>query len=420
MSVKSILFISGTSANDALGAAGRAHRRLYEDLGYEFVVIDFSTREANEALNRALQKGGIEFAFSAMGMGADIKATRPDGTEGNLWQIVGIPFLSLKGDSPAYFFDRHVMRSPWHAALYFYPEHLALRRRLPLTPALYGLVPVVPFDAVNPRDVDFKAKANGRLLYLKNGNDPEKLVSAWRAAMPAATFVMLADLAGELAAGVATEAGCDIDAVVTAHFRARGWDLSEFLNLRLFFVAQLDDYLRRVKSVLVADAIADFPVVIQGLNWEHFDFSKRRATFVPGGDYTRSRQQIIEALGIVDMSPNTQLAPHDRPMRAMALYTLCLTNEQRFFTDHFPDAARFTYRFDREALQARVADVLANPARYVELGRAVGEEFLKSRRQEDFAQYMVDTASHVRLACGPRPPGLQDFFVWPPAFGGSQ
>jgi len=417
--VKSVLFISGASANDALGAAGRAHRTLYEDLGYEFVEIDFASREASDTLNRALEKGGIEFAYSAMGMGSDIKATRTDGTEGNLWQIIGVPFLSLKGDSPAYFFDRHVMKSPWHASLYFYPEHLALRKRLPMTPALYGLVPVVPFDAVGLRDVDFGAKADGRLLYLKNGNDPERLVNAWRAAMPASTFVLLTEMAAELAAGVATESGYDIDAVVTEHFRSRGWDLSECLNLRLFFVAQLDDYLRRVKSVLVADAIADFPVVIQGLNWEHFDFSKRRATYVKGGDYTHSRQQIIEALGIIDMSPNTQLAPHDRPMRAMALYTLCLTNEQRFFSEHFLDAGQFSYRFDRDDLQARIADVLAHPARYVELGRAVGEQFQKTRRREDFAQFMLDTASHVRLACGARPPGLQDFFVWPPEFKGT-
>ncbi len=415
--MKSVLFIAGRSANDALGAAGRAHRALYESLGYEFVELDFAAPGALERLDRQLQLGDIELAFSAMGMGADFKVTRSDGTEGNLWETIGVPYLSLKGDSPAYFFDRHVMKSPWHACLYFYPEHLELRRRLPLTPALYGLVPTVPFDSVRRDDVDFRAKESGRILYLKNGNDPDKLVSAWRAAMPAPTFELLTELAGELAATMTTEAGYDIDALVMAAFRDRGWDLSEFLNLRLFFVAQLDDYLRRVKSVLIADAIADFPVVVQGLNWEHFDFSKRRATYVHGGDYTQSRAQILDALAIVDMSPNTQRAPHDRPMRAFGLYTLCLTNEQRFFAEQFPDAGRFTYRFDRDAIRERVADVLAHPRRYVELGRELGEHFQKTRRPVQFAQFMLDTAAHVRLALSPRPPGLQDFFAWPPEFG---
>lgn len=416
MSVKSILFISGTSANDALGAAGRAHQALYESLGYRFVEINFASREANDLLNRTLQDGPIELAYSAMGMGADIRVSRTDGTEGNLWETLGVPYLSLKVDSPAYYFDRHVMRSPWHAALYLYPEHLEFRKRLPLTPALYGLTPTVPFDSVNPRDVDFGVKAGGKLLFLKNGNDPEKLVQGWRAAMPPATFELLTELAAELAGAIAKESGCDIDRSVTAMFRSRGWDLSECLNLRLFFVAQLDDYLRRIKSVLIADAIADFPVVIQGVNWEHFDFAGRQATYVKGGDYTRTRQQIIEALGVIDMSPNTQLAPHDRPMRALGLYTLCLTNKQRFFDEEFPDADRFTFRFDRDELQAMVSDVLAHPARYVELGRAAGEHFQRNRRWEDYAQFMLDTAGHVRLMCGPRPSGLQDYFVWPPAF----
>jgi len=226
---------------------------------------------------------------------------------------------------------------------------------------------------------------------------------------------MLTHLAGELVSGINTEVSDDIDALVTAHFLDRGWDISEFVNLRLFFIAQLDDYLRRIKSMMVADVLADFPVEIHGFNWEHFDFSTRRATYIPGGDYTKSRERIIGSLGLVDMSPNTQRAPHDRAMRAFGLCTLCLTNRQRFFTEHFANAELFTYSFDKESLREKVADVLAHRKRYVELGLAVAEEFRRDRRPEDFGQFMIDTASHVRLACGPRHPALQDFFVWPPS-----
>jgi hypothetical protein len=413
-----VLFISGSSANDALRAAGRAHRPLYESLGLEFVEVDFAVPGGFERLDGLLQQKQIELAFGTMGMGADFNITRSDGTQANLWASIGVPFISLKGDSPAYFFDRHVMKSTWHACLYYYPEHLELRRRLPLTPALYGVVPTVPFDSADLKDVDFRAKTGGKLLFLKNGNDPDKLVQSWRASMPPGTYLMLVDLASELASRIATESGSDIDAAVTDSFRSKGWDVTEFLNLRLFFDAQLDDYLRRVKSTLVADAIADFPVVIQGLNWEHMDFTKRRATYVPGGDYTQTRQQILEALGIVDMSPNTQRAPHDRALRAFGLYTLCLTNEQRYYRDAFADASQFLYRFDRDDLRAKIADVLAHPARYVEIGRSTAAQFLRDHKSVDLAQFVVDTAQHIRLACGGRPPGLQDFFVWPPELPG--
>ena len=400
--------------NDALGAAGRAHRPLFESLGHDYIEVNLAEAGAQELLNETIQKQPVELVYSAVGMGAEMRGTTSDGKDVNLWEGIRVPYVSLKGDSPAYFFDRHVMSSPWHACLYYFPEHLELRKRFPLTPSLYGIVPPMPFDMTDKRDVDFRKKEAGKLLFLKNGNDPEKLVRAWREAAPAPTFIMLTELAGELVSGITGEIGYDIDGFVTAHFLDKGWDIREFLNLRLFFIAQLDDYLRRIKSTMVADVLADFPVEIHGFNWEHFDFSSRRATYVPGGDYTQSRGKIIESLGLVDMSPNTQRAPHDRAMRAFGLCTLCLTNKQRFFTERFTNSELFTYTFDRENLREKVADVLAHPKRYVELGLSVAEEFRRNRRPEDFAEFMLDTANHVRLACGPRPAGLQDFFVWPP------
>jgi hypothetical protein len=101
-------------------------------------------------------------------------------------------------------------------------------------------------------------------------------------------------------------------------------------------------------------------------------------------------------------------------MRAFGLYTLCLTNEQEFFKEQFAKAKSFSYRFEKDDLAAKVADVLARPKEYVELGLEIAEQFRRSRQPQDFAQFMLDTAEYVRLARGPRPAGLQDFFVWPP------
>jgi hypothetical protein len=412
--VTAVVFLSGRAMNDALAAAGRAHRRLFEQLGHEYIEINFAQSGADDLLNRAIRGQAIELVYSAVGMGADIRGTTADGRDVNLWEASRIPFISLSGDSPAYFFDRHVMPTAWHAGLYVYPEHLNLRRRLKPTTGIYGAIPPFPMDMTDKRDIDFRKKESGKLLFLKNGNDPEKLVQTWRVAMPPASFIALTELAGELALGVATEKGCDIDALVTAYFHARGWEIADLLNLRLFFVAQLDDYLRRIKSTMIAEVLAEFPVEIHGFNWEHFDFEGKQATFVPGGDYTQSRDRIIASLGLVDMSPNTELAPHDRPMRAFGLCTLCLTNQQRFFSDHFENSEAFSYRFEKDHLRQKIADTLAHPKRSVELGLAVAEQFRRDHRPGDFAQYMIDTASHIRLASGPRHPGLQDFFVWPP------
>ncbi len=268
-----VLFISGQSMNDALGAAGRAHRPMFERLGYELLEINFALSEADSLLNAAIAEGSIELAFGVMGMGADVGGATPDGKSVNLWQAIGVPFISLYGDSPSYFLDRHIASTAWHASLYFHPEHQDLRRRLPEPPRLSGLVPPIPFDMTDKREIDFRLKEKGKLLFLKNGNDPEKLLDAWRTTMPSSTFLLLAELASELSGRLTTDVGCDIDAYVTAAFASKGWDIVEFINLRLFFIAQLDDYLRRIKSTMLGEVLADFPVEIRGFNWEHMNFA---------------------------------------------------------------------------------------------------------------------------------------------------
>ncbi|HEV2172371.1 MAG TPA: hypothetical protein VGR71_02335 [Nitrospira sp.] len=226
---------------------------------------------------------------------------------------------------------------------------------------------------------------------------------------------MLTDLASDLAGQMHNDKGCNIDAVVCAYFRDKGFDVEPLTNLRILFVAQLDDYLRRVKSTSMAEILRNFPVEIHGYNWEHVDFSGKRARYVYGADYTDSRQLIKESLGILDMSPNTTLMPHDRPLRAFGLYTLCLTNEQEFFKRHFEQYRSFTFQFDKESLENKIAEVLAHPEQFVELGVDVADSFRKQFDSAAFGRTMVELASCLRLAAGPRPPGMQDFFAWPPA-----
>ncbi len=48
-------------------------------------------------------------------------------------------------------------------------------------------------------------------------------------------------------------------------------------DIVLFLSAQMDDYLRRVKSKMIAEAILDLPVIIQGGHWDHIDFGRRKA-----------------------------------------------------------------------------------------------------------------------------------------------
>lgn len=412
-----ILFLSGQSMGDALGAIGRSYRSMFEGLGYEFIEVQFGTPESISRLDSALKEKPVEFVFSFMGMCADFVGTTADGRQMNLWEGRRIPFISLYGDSPAYFFDRHLPPARSFACLYAFPEHVALRKRLTKSPALIGVAPPHVLHATAKREMDFRAKANGKIYFLKNGNSPSQLLATWREALSADIFLMLADLAAELAGSIHTDVGCDIDRFVCTYFHDKGLEIETFTSLRLFFIAQLDDYLRRIKSTFIAETLLDFPIEIHGYNWEHVNFSGRRARHVPGGNYSDSTELIRNALGLLDMSPNTTMAPHERPLRAFGMSTLCLTNNQQFFQKNFAGSDAFSFNFEKESLQSKVADVLAHPQRYVELGIQVADAFNKSFDAAAFSRLMLDTASCIRLGTGPRPDALQNFFVWPPTKG---
>lgn len=401
--------------NDALGSGGRALAGVFEPFGYTFIEIDLSRSDAFQFLDETIKSHPIECVMSHVGMAADVTAQTSDGREVNYWAANHLPFISFYGDSPAYFFDRHVMAGPGFACFYAFPEHSAFRKALPNRKGLIGNTPLRLMDDTLASRIDFRAKVGGKLLFLKNGNDPEQLVQVWRNALPLNVFLLLTELSGHLVSQIATTTSVDLDRVVCAYFRDRGLDVDAMVSLRLFFVAQLDDYLRRVKSTSIAEVLKKFPVEIHGYNWEHVDFSGGSAKYVAGGDYTASRQRIQGSLGLIDMSPNTEIHPHDRVLRAFGLHTLCLTNEQAFFKQHFERWKDFTFRFDNESLEDRLADVLSHPGRFVELGMENAATFRRKFDSEAFARTIVDVAACLRLATGARPPGMQEFFAWPPA-----
>lgn len=412
--MSAVLFLSGETMGDALGSAGRSIRINFERLSYQFVEINLAKPDAGDLLSETIKNTPIEFVFTFVGMGAEFGGKRGDGKEMNLWEAIGVPFLSCYGDSPAYFFDRHVLPGNLFASLYAYPEHLELRKRLPHARGLLGVAPHALLDPTAKSAIDFAKKAQGKLRFLKNGNSPEQLRTVWREALSERMFLMIADLAAELASEIQTDLSNDIDRLVCSYFRNEGLDVENLTKLRLFFIAQLDDYVRRLKSTLITEALLDFPIEVHGFNWEHVNFSGRRATLIPTADYTKSKALIKESLGIIDMSPNTGLAPHDRPMRAFGMYTLCLTNDQAYFKQNFEQCDGFSFQFEKESIQAKIADVISHPHRYVELGMQVAEQFRKNYEPDRFARFMLDIAASLRLNSTARFSNLQNFFVWPP------
>jgi hypothetical protein len=249
---------------------------------------------------------------------------------------------------------------------------------------------------------------------LKNGKNPVQLKRFWSSCLEPCLLRAILDLAAELESDLDNPANIQIDDLITRYFHDQGFDIERLFKLRLFFIAQLDDYLRAVKSTRIAQALMDFPIEIRGNNWDHLDFTGRKATYIDECDFAKSTELIRNSFGLLDVSPNTVSRPHDRYMRACGAHTFCLTNEQDFL-EELPHRERLSFRFEKEDLQQKVACLLENKAVALNMGVEVAQAYSAKHPREELPIKMLEYASLARLDnLRQRPAGSQDFFVWPP------
>jgi hypothetical protein len=412
--VDKVLYLSGTTRGGTLEGIGRAFAPALKEMELELVEISLLDLEPLLPLLKGPDASKIRFVLTWVGMGMDI-SVQQNGQTINVWQELGIPLITLHGDSPCYFFDRHRVPSNLFLSLYGFSEHCNFRRRLPNKNGPIGTAPLTLIDAIALDDLDVPAKRNGTLLFLKNGKDPSAIRQMWAAGVEPKVRQALFELADDLEHHLNGATHNRIDDVVVQYFEERDVDIEQLVNLRLFFVAQLDDYVRAVKCTRIAEWMMDFPVEIRGNNWGHLDFSGKRATYIDDCNYVNSIGLIRRSLGMIDVSPNTESMPHDRVGRAYGSHTLCLTNSGQAFSKGLPNEDELTFCFDKESFQTRVAGLLADKPAAVDKGIAVTEAFKKLNPPLRGVERMLSYAAFARLdqAKG-RPPGFQDFFVWPP------
>ena len=413
--VEKVLFLSGSTRGDTLEGIGRSVGREFNAFGIE--CIEVSLRDQAHLIENLRQVNfyEVKLIYSWASMGADLMLRQPDGSQVDFWRELGIPFITFHGDSPAYFFDRHVVKDSKFITFYGFTEHCALRKRMPhLNGPVDTLWPTV-LNEIPKDQLDFAKKKDGKLLFLKNGKDPAHLRKFWASCLEPRPLRAMLDLADELEKDLDDPASNQIDDVLTYYFQDQGFDIERMFKLRLFFIAQLDDYLRAVKCTRMAEALMDLPVEIRGNNWSHLDFTGKKATYIDECDYAKSIGLIRDSLGLIDVSPNTVSRPHDRVMRAFGAHSFCLTNEQQFL-ECLPHRERLSFRFQKEDLQQKVAYLLDHKAEALDMGVEVAEAYKLKHPRTEPIQKILEYAAFARLDnMRQRPAGAQDFFVWPPA-----
>jgi hypothetical protein len=384
------------------------------DLGLSVVNVAMEPAELQYAVEQ-IAGGNVAFALTWLGIGQGLPVVLgPGRSQTNVWETFRVPLLKLHGDSPAYFVDRHSDEPRNSVNLYAASEFVHFRRRwLRQAKSLTAVVPPMALAPIERNKVDVSTRRQGKLVFLKNGNSPTQLRQLWRERLPQSVATLVENMADEIAAVGVRPGVLHIGDLVATFLTAHGIEPESTGDMMLFFTAQIDDYLRRVKSQMIAEALLDLSVIVQGNHWEHVDFSGRRAKLIEGQDFESSRRIFSDQLGIVDMSPNLDSGPHERVMRGAGSYASVLTNRQGWLTEAFGEFEDLTFEFNTESIRAKASDVISHPDRFLDLGVAFGQRFREVYTRQAYANYIVDLAELAALQWSAEKPVIQPFFIWP-------
>lgn len=416
MSDRFVITFTGSGGNDAIHGI---MTELGDTLRSEGLnVVQFSANEAElQHAADLLASGKVDFALTWLGFAADFSVYlegRPAPV--NAFEAFRVPLLKFQADSPAYFSARHGDLPANSVNVYPAAEFAKFRQRwLPDVRALTAIVPPFPLAPIPRENVAPQRRRNGKLVFLKNGNSPQALRQLWNEKLAAPVATRLGQMAEAIAPPGLACRPLDIGEWVAERLREDGIDPDRARTFVILLTAQLDDYLRRLKSTMIAEALLDFPVVIQGDAWEHLDARGRRAQLVPGQDFASSARIFAEELGIIDMAPNIESAPHDRIARAAGSYSAFLTNRQAWLNEGIPGFDALTFEFTADSIRERVEAALSDPGRFVEFGIAFGERFREHHTEPEFARRLIEIAEIARLQYGAAAPQLQPYFIWPAA-----
>lgn len=414
MNGKIVLAFSGKGANDAIVGLIAQYSEALADKGLSVVQIAPEPAEYEYAA-REMSAGNVAFGLTWLGIGQDFNVLVGDQrARANAWEVFNVPLLKLHGDIPAYFQDLHGDTPRNAVNLYPAREFIDFRRRfMPEARALTGLVPPFVLAPIERSAIRRTERLSGTLVFLKNGNSPAELRRLWAERL-SPRVARLVERIADAIAPVGLRPGPLLIGEFAADFlEEERIDAESARPLISFLTAQMDDYLRRLKSEMIARALLEFPVIVQGNLWEHVDFRGAKARLVAGQSFDDSHKVFAGQLGIIDMSPNIDTGCHERVQRAAGAYAMVLTNRQSWLESSLPGFDDLMFEFDPESIKARVAGVLANPDRHLDLAVSFGEHFRQVFPREAFADRIVDLAELGALQGNEEGPRIQPFFVWP-------
>lgn len=409
-----VVVLSGHGASDSINGHMRSISELLSGGGYTVHFYDMAQASHDERsqLARLLAGDSVAFAVSFLGIGHNFEVQPKDAAAPvNAWDYTAVPIIKLHGDSPAYYLERHGDVPHIGVNAYYFEEHLAFRRwMLPDSRAMAAMVDPYLASDTPPPTVDFERRKRGTLVFVKNGGDPRELMALWAQKLPETISDQLIGLALEIEKPALATGRFLIHEFVVDHLEAARVETRSLRPLVRLYVAQLDDYMRRVKSTMIAKSLLPFPVVVQGAGWDHVDFSRAKAKLAPPLDFVATEAVFQQALGVIDMSPNIDGGAHDRLFRAAGTYAFALTNRTSWLQEVCPELNARAFEFDPASIAASVERALADPAECVALALIFAKAYRSRYTPAAWVERLAALADMSRTQHGK--PALQPYFAW--------
>ncbi|MCL2468801.1 MAG: hypothetical protein FWF24_01015 [Alphaproteobacteria bacterium] len=380
-----IVILHGAAAHDFLTPFNNEIARAAVKFGCNPIFVDLrDTNLALRQLDQALQTYKayhILFAVTFQGLGIDFGDLAE---HGNIWQAYKIPVLNLLAGHPSYNLDRHSHPAQAIMPLYNSRDFLTFHTNYIKHQGRKGYLPWGVFThGTNPKPRHFEKGVQPLILCPKNTHDPEDLQRAWKV-LPDLIQKIIHDALDDY---WSLAASGPVETSVLRSADANGIELRHDVALFSFFLTQLDDYTKRVKSTRLIKELLPYPVTIHTNKVDHLDIEKARAMILPAVNSTELVPLYQKALAVVSMNSNVTDAPHERVLSALGAGALPITDANDWLHQTCPDLLPYTYNFKDASLGAAIEAVLDNP----EKASAVAWEVcLEQRTKRTFERAMLE------------------------------
>ncbi|MBP0494465.1 hypothetical protein [Roseomonas indoligenes] len=319
----------GENENGILAELNGAFMRRLEPMGLQGHVIDLHQPGWTDRL-LPLARDGIALAWGSAGIGATLSAG-----EGNLWDMLQVPFISVLADTPCQLPANHLVASRWVANGYMMEDWLAVQRRLIRSPQISALLPfgVLP----NPfRERTPWSRRPHRMVFVKTGEDPARRRAEWEG-WPAPLRRALNDAAAE----AARRPTGDITDLVIEAARANGLHLEERLEILFALAFQVDMHTRALRSNAFARALLPLDALIIGRGWDHLGDAGARATLRPAVHAAELPALYADTQIVVSTTPNFGGGVHERVAGGFAARACVASDSNAYTRAHFAELSAF-------------------------------------------------------------------------------